>query len=248
MARCGALTQDGTKCRNRAGTSGWCHLHRGGRSTYKPRSKASRRQSPPPASRPKPRPMQTWDGAAASKAAPPRPSSRPVKARPGPVTPPSSTRVTAAARRASKIVTQGWTDQVLDHLADIVGSPISASLSASDCAELAKIAALLLDGRPPRRGSFKRFVFGAFPHEPLADAVLDHLGLPENSGRTATGRALQSVGIALCRQEKIQLSDCPCFQAPAQDESEAVVFLLLRLATGDWTGLADVPLALIPPS
>jgi hypothetical protein len=88
-------------------------------------------------------------------------------------------------------------------------------------------------------------LFGPSPHEDLAAAVMASLDLPASRSKTATGRALESVGIALCRQAGIGLESCPCFQSPAGDEADALLLTMLRLAIGDWTGLADLPLMLL---
>jgi hypothetical protein len=153
-------------------------------------------------------------------------------------------RVRRQAARTAPLVNDTWISSVLSHLHQAAGPEVS-SLAPSDCAALARLATRLLKGKPPHRNGFLALFLGPSPHEELAAAIMASLELSGARSKTATGRALESVGIAVCRQAGIGLESCPCFQAPAGDEDDALILMLLRLAVGDWTGLADAPLTLL---
>jgi hypothetical protein len=68
------------------------------------------------------------------------------------------------------------------------------------------------------------------------------LPLDEQQSAIAAARALQALGIALCRRAGRAPQRCPCFIDPATDETADVLALIIRAAVGDWTGLV-IPFA-----
>jgi len=124
----------------------------------------------------------------------------------------------------------------------ISGSDTANGLSTADCSALARTASLMLQGHQARQrksswGGLYELFGGPDIFEALGASVTDGLELPTDESNIAAARALQAAGVALCRAAGVPLTDCPCFADPAGSELESVLFLLLRLALGDWTGL-----------
>jgi hypothetical protein len=232
MARCGAITLDGTKCKRRvAAGKKWCRDHPGGRSKYQPKQLKSRtrRRQPTRSSS-----MATAAGSASAW------TSRRTTGKRRTAAQRRTERVTKRARKVARVVDAPWSDQVLAQLDAVVGEGASAGLSVSDCVALARTADRLLHGRRPRRrrGGLLGLLVRSMDHESLAAMISDGLDLPTDQSDTAAARALQTIGIALCQQAGIPLANCPCFEDPAGTELESVLLSCLRLAAGDWTGLA----------
>ncbi len=227
MARCGAVKVDGRKCKNRppAGED-WCFQHPNGRSGYQPKQPKQRRRTAP-----RPTPQR--------RAVPsPTPSTAGRQRR--------EARVVARASKAIQLVQGTWTEQVLGQLAAIGGEETAAGLSIRDCADLAAAADRILhSGQARRRVSGLGFLVELFggpsPEEALAATISGALDLPPGDSDIAAARALQAVGVALCRRAGKPLTQCPCFAGPAGSELESALFMVLRLAFGDWTGLC-IPL------
>jgi hypothetical protein len=218
---CGAITIAGTPCETPvAGQRKWCVKHPGGRSRYKP---AESKQLPRPDSRSaRPRNTATAPGSTAATRRQDRISRRAVKAAP--------------------LVDSAWSASVLSQLRLITSSDIENNLSTADCAALARTASLMLQGHQARQrqsswGGLYEFFGGPDIFEALGASIADGLELPVDDANIAAARALQAAGVALCRAAGVPLTDCPCFADPAGSELENVLFLLLRLALGDWTGL-----------
>jgi hypothetical protein len=117
-------------------------------------------------------------------------------------------------------------------------------LTAADCSVIARaVSSILLEGRRPRqRSEGWRFLWELFGGpaaiEDLAASTSTSLQGVSDDPDLAAARALQAVGVAMCRRAGIPLTDCPCFELSATWELEDVLFLVLRLALGDWSGLA----------
>ena len=235
MAKCGATTADGKKCKNpvRQGER-WCYRHPGGRSSYRPPARSVHSRSDPT------RHQQ-----------PQRASSRPVRA---------TTRSTAPsqrsiARRAKRLIERAerhapqldgkWCGAVLDHL----DAAAQGDLSIRNCRGFAAAAVRILRERhPPRyrregaRGFLVELFGGPSAEDSIAAAIADQLPLDEQQSAIAAARALQALGIALCRRAGRAPQRCPCFIDPATDETADVLALIIRAAVGDWTGLV-IPFA-----
>jgi len=231
MARCGAITLDGTKCRNRvAQGEEWCYAHPGGRSKYQPKQPKPRRQPRSPASRS----LSAATTARSTRASTPRTRARrtPTQRR--------TERIAMRARKAARVVDAAWSRRVLAQLDAVVGEGASTGLSVRDCVALARTADRLLHGRRPRRrrSGFLGLLVRSTEHEELAATISEGLNLPPDQADIAAARALQAMGIALCQRASIPPTDCPCFDNPGGTELESVLLSFLRLAVGDWTGLA----------
>ena len=209
---CGVLTEKGVPCtRPVTGRRKYCDKHPGGRSKYKPPARATSHASDPRVS--------------------PRSTGKP-KARTR-----SSSLIAKRATKLAPLATAEWSDGVRDQLGQ-VAPEISKGLTVRDCQDLAEIADRLLRGEPiPPAGLIERFLLGPTLPTLLARSLLTTLDLPADQSPIAAARALQSSGIAICRQAGLPLTDCPCFQGPAGSEFEEVLFFLFRLALGHWTGL-----------
>lgn len=143
-----------------------------------------------------------------------------------------------------------WPELVLAQASASSASELLLGLQARDCANMAQVAEMILQGhRPRRRSEGWGLLWGLFgghsPIESLAATVAASFDLPSTSGDVATARALQSVGMALCQQAGIPLRKCSCFQAPATWELEDTLLLVICLAMGDWSGLV-LPFAPLP--
>jgi hypothetical protein len=227
LRTCGTLTKDGSPCDNVvAGQRIHCPKHPGGRSTYR---------QPSPVAKTTTAGKQRPEGSKSAGAGAAEGRRR--------------SRIDRRATKAAETVTDSWARQILGRLDSVVAPGTSASLSLSDCAELARAADLILRGQRPRRraagwGFVREIMGGPTGAESLAETVSTRLGLPPDDADIAAARALQSVGIALCQEAGQPLTRCPCFNGPAGTELEKVLFLVLRLAVGDWSALA-LPLELL---
>lgn len=236
MARCGAARADGGKCKNlvRQGPQ-WCYQHPGGRSNHRPSTPSARARSQRPGARRQPR----------------RSASPIVRPTPPTATPAQRSiakkerRLLSSAKWYAPELTDKWSLAVLDHLDGVT----QGDLSISNCASIAAAAARMLrKGKPPRRRrpGARRFLLdlmgGPSAEDSIASAIADELPLDEQESTIATARALQALGIALCRRAGRPPQRCPCFIDPATDESADVLALIIRAAVGDWTGLV-IPFA-----
>jgi hypothetical protein len=228
MARCGAITQDGTKCRNRvADGRTWCYQHPGGRSASAQPSRRPRRTATVSRTRPR-RPRRSSRSRRTQRAL--RKNRAAAERR--------TARIRSRASKSARVVDETWSHRVLDQLDAIVGPGTAQNLSVNDCAALAGVAGDLLHGRHSRyRRGFRRILFGPSVVDTITAALLNSLVGAEAAGPIATARSLQAVGIAICRRDRVPLTACPCYSSPAGDEFERTLMQLLRLAVGDWSDL-----------
>lgn len=154
------------------------------------------------------------------------------------------------ARRHVDVLDPTWSAEVVQHVADLLDEPPSAA----QCTDLARAAARILrEQRSPRRGRagiggfFLELIGGPSPEEMLAAAIAETLPLGDSRSAIAAARALQSLGIAACRKAGRPPEQCPCFADPATSETADVLALIIRLAVGDWTGLA-IPFTPLAPA
>lgn len=240
VVRCGAITADGTKCRNPVRQGRWCHHHPGGTSSYRPSATSTRSRSRSPAPRSQARARTTHVARPTLSNPPPAQRRDAVKQR----------QLLAQAERYSIKLGPEWCTAVFDH----VPTAVLDGLSVEDCAGLALTAARLLrKGRQPRhrrpgaRGFLSDLLGGPSMEESIAAAIADGLPLPQQQSAIAAARALQALGIALCRRAGRPPVRCPCFVDPASNELANVLALLIRSAAGDWSGLV-IPFAPLGPS
>jgi hypothetical protein len=237
VVRCGATRVDGKKCRNpvRHGDR-WCYRHPAGRSSYRPStgSARSRRKNAAPHRQPR--------GSASPPARAVAPSTAPSERT---ITRREERRLLNRAKRHAPRLDDKWCAAVLDHL-DAVSQ---GDLSFRNCAGFAAAAnRILRERQSPRyrrkgaRGFLLEILGGPSDEDSLAAAIADELPLDEQQSAIAAARALQALGITLCRRAGRAPQKCPCFIDPATDESADVLALILRAAVGDWTGLV-IPFA-----
>jgi hypothetical protein len=220
---CGAITKSGTPCqRSVAGRRKWCDKHPGGRSKSRESSSRQAKKQPQRALFP-----QVSE------------STSPVR----------STRIARRAKKAATVVDRSWSDSVLQRFTEHVGES-GATVAAPDCESIAFVAHLLLSGQSAsnlsweRQSSLSRRDAGLTRAANLARDTARTIDLDPPESDIAAARGLQMVGVALCRQAGVSLIECPCFADPAATELEGALFLVLRLAIGDWTALT-IPLDLL---
>ncbi|GAB3267112.1 hypothetical protein GCM10027456_51740 [Kineosporia babensis] len=153
-------------------------------------------------------------------------------------------RLRKRAGKAEARCKRDWSDGVLHQAIQRTKTSGTLELAAADCQEIADaVALLLMEGytrKPDSQGwGFLWELFGGpSAIEEIATATSSSLAAQSSEADLAAARALQMLGIALCQRAGIPLSECPCFVLSATWELERVLFLLLRMALGDWTGLA----------
>ena len=258
---CGVTTKDGTPCeREVAGRRKYCDKHPGGRSKYRAdegRTCAAMTQAGQPCSRrvtgrrtycdrhPGGRTKQVSKARAQARVKPEQPPPWSPCA-PRPSASKQRTRQERVGRRAVKAAPRlddAWTDLVLDHAAQAMDEHALLLVTAADCATIARtVAPILHEGHKPRQrqvgwAALLQILDAPSAVEAVAASVSESLGLPSEEADIAAARALQSVGVAMCRRAGVPLTDCPCFALSAAWEVESVLFLFLRLAMGDWTSL-----------
>lgn len=221
MARCGAITEKGKRCRNRvADGRQWCHKHPRGRSGYLPVAKKRRRSSQ--------RSVVVKAKKRRTRSSTPQLTAQRRRAE----------RISHRAAKSAAVVDAQWSKAVLDQLDALVGLGTASDLRSADCAAMARVADQLLGGRRRRRGTgLFTLIFGPSRTDSLAGAICESLELLPDEADIATARAMQSTGMAVCRRAGVPLAECPCFQAPAGIEAERALLAIFRLAVGDWTSL-----------
>jgi hypothetical protein len=265
---CGVLTEQGEPCTHRvAGRRKYCPDHPGGRSKYRPasgRTCAGYTQAGEPCSRtvagrrtycsdhrdgrtrsPRKAAGRTFTGPTTARA--------PARTQPWASDAPRATHAQRRTRRERVVRRAGktearlgvqWQDLVVEQAANYASTSGPLELTAADCSAIAQaVSSILLEGRRPRQRSegwgFLWEMFGGPTGiEDLAASTSTSLKGVSEDPDLAAARALQALGVAMCRSAGIPLTDCPCFELSATWELEDVLFLVLRLALGDWSGLA----------
>lgn len=136
MARCGAITEKGKRCRNRvADGRQWCHKHPRGRSGYLPVAKKRRRSSQ--------RSVVVKAKKRRTRSSTPQLTAQRRRAE----------RISHRAAKSAAVVDAQWSKAVLDQLDALVGLGTASDLRSADCAAMARVADQLLGGRRRRRGT-----------------------------------------------------------------------------------------------
>jgi hypothetical protein len=250
MARCGANTADGTRCRRRVKEAGdRCYQHPyGSAPRLKPatpkrrpaassrRGSGSARRSPPSRSRPAPR--YSARAAVASQApAPPRPRRAEDRE-----------RVREAAVFCADSLSDSWQEAVADRVTDYAQTTwerLSRSRRKRNCKALARIARSILDAKTQIHrtvGKLFGWAVGTLGAGNLARAFAEELAsnipLPIDAKMIAVARGVQVAGILLCVMDNRDLTKCECFIDLALAETKERVNQMLVAAMSDWTRLA----------
>ncbi len=250
MARCGAVTADGTRCRRRVKEAGdRCYQHRHGsalwlrpatsrRSPGAPsqRGSARTRRSLPSGTRPAPR----YSGrAAVASQAPAPPSPRRVQER---------ERVREAAVFCADSRSGSWEAAVADRItgyAQTSWQRLSRSRRKRNCEALARIARSILDAKKQIHrtvGTLFGWAANALGASGAARAFAEELAssipLPIDAKMIAVARGIQVAGILLCVMDNRDLTKCECFIDLALAETKERVNQILVAAMSDWASLA----------
>jgi hypothetical protein len=250
MARCRAVTADGTRCRRRVKKAGdRCYQHRNGaalwlrpatskRSPGAPsrRAPGRTRRSPPSGTRPAPR----YPGrAAAAWQAPAPPTPRRVQER---------ERVREAAIFCADSLSGSWEAAVADRISGYAQTSwqrLSRSRRKRNCGALARIARSILDAKKQIHrtvGTLVGWAAGALGANGAARAFTEELAssipLPIDAKMIAVARGIQVAGILLCVMDNRDLTKCECFIDLALAETKEQVNQILVAAMSDWASLA----------
>lgn len=250
MARCGALTTKGTRCRNRVKEVGdYCWQHMYG-SAPQLRSAASRRR-PATSSQRSSRGARRSPPLRSSSA--PRYSARPAFTSPAPALPPprrvqERERVNEVAVFCADSLSDSWQAAVADQItgyAQTTWERLSRSRRKRNCRALAQIAHSILEAKTQIHrtvGKLFGWAVGAVSSGSLARAfteeLISNIPLPFDAKMIAAARGAQVAGILLCAMDNRDLTKCECFIDLALAETKERVNRILIAAMSDWTGLA----------
>ena len=250
MARCGATTADGTRCRRRVKEPGErCYQHPSGSAPWlrsatpkrRPaassrRGSGSARRNPP--SRTRPASGHSARTAFASPAQPPTPSRRTQE----------RARVREAAVFCADSLAGGWQETVADRATDYAQTAwqrLSGSRRKRNCKALARIARSIL-GAKIQIHKMVGTVFGRAagalgagdPAQAFFRELMSSIPLPIDAKMIAVARGVQVAGILLCVMDNRDLTKCDCFIDLALAETKERVNQMLVAAMSDWTRLA----------
>jgi hypothetical protein len=249
MARCGAITQDGTRCRRKVRRAGLhCYQHSGwSGSRLKPATKrrsasSSRRSSSTArrssASRTRPSSGRSARTGFASPAQPPVPSRRTQE----------RDRVREAAIFCADSLSEGWQETVADRATDYAATAwqrLARSRRKRNCKALARIARSILQAKAQIHKAvgwtFGRVVgtLGAGdPAQAFMRELASNIPLPIDAKMIAVARGVQIAGILLCVMDGRDLTKCECFRDLAIAETKERVNQMLVAAMSDWANLA----------
>lgn len=254
MARCRAVTQDGTLCLRRVTEEGQhCYLHTGlrtsGRQNYRRGISSSRRSVGSSAGLPR-RAVQSgaaWRSPPAWEYPdPPRP--------PRPSPPPSQSqrerrRVKEAAEFCADSLSAGWQTAVADRVtgyAESTWQKLVWSHRKRNCKALARIARSILEAKAALHKAVGRmfgWLSGAMGADDLARAFAEELAAnipfgPLDAKMVGVARGVQVAGVLLCVMDNRDLIACECFIDLALAETNERVKQILITAMSDWSGLA----------
>jgi hypothetical protein len=246
MARCGALTQDGTRCKNPVKRRGQqCHLHRHGgtRST-----RSSKRATP---NRRGSRTSQPWGQSRRStpkRTAPPW--RQPTQPAPKPRPPTEAERQEARLRAAAKYVVgalyPGWPDDICERVAkyvtDRTWKRIRRGWRDGRCQRLAQLARDILNGKHTLHqiagwaaSKTTRLLGGQKIEQVFAAELAQRLPQPTDRPLDTLAKSIRITGITLCAAAGRDLNKCACFRDLAQAETNRQVErLLLNAADNYW--------------
>jgi hypothetical protein len=258
MARCGAVTAEGTPCRRLVKNPGdrcwqhpWYSAAAGAKpATPKRRPAASQSRSTGTARR---RPATGRPALDRTIWQPPAPASaywRP----PEPPAPPSRRaqeheRVRQAAVFCADSLSDGWQEAVADRITGYAGSTwqrLKRSHRKRNCKALARIARSILEAKTQIHKAVGRifgWAAGALGTDGAARAFTEELASkiplsPIDAKMVAVARGVQVAGILLCLMDDRDLTECQCFIDLAVAETKERVNQILVAAMSDWTGLA----------
>jgi hypothetical protein len=248
MARCGAVTQDGTRCRRKVKRAGLhCYQHSGWsgsrlKSATKGRSAPSRSSSSPArrssASRARTSPRRSKRAGFASPAPPPAPSRRTQE----------RDQVRQAANFCADSLSEGWQEAVADRATDYAATAwqrLARTRRKRNCKALARIARLILQAKAQIHKAVG-WTFGrAFatlgvgdPAQAFMRELASNIPLPTDAKMIAVARGVQIAGILLCVMDGRDLTKCECFRDLAIAETKERVKQMLVAAMSDWANLA----------
>ena len=250
MARCGATTADGTRCRRRVREAGdRCYQHPYGSAPWL-RPAAPRRR---PAASPR-RTSGTARRRPPSRASrAPTSSARAAVASPAPAPPPprrvqERERVKEAAEFCADSLSSSWQEAVADRItgyAQTTWERLSRSRRKRNCKALARIARSILDAKTQIHrtvgklfGSAVSALGAGGPASAFAEELASNIPLPIDAKMIAVARGVQVAGILLCVMDNRDLTKCECFIDLALAETKERVNQMLVAAMSDWTRLA----------
>jgi hypothetical protein len=260
MARCGALTTKGRRCRNKVKKAGdycWQHSHgsaprlrlsapRRRPAASSQRSSRGARRSPSSRSRSAPR--YSARAAFVPQAPAPPPPSRRVQKR---------ERVKEAALFCADSLSDSWQAAVADRItgyAQTTWERLSRSRRKRNCKALAQIARSILEAKTQIHRTIGKLFGWAVAVAGASDAarafteeLISNIPLPFDAKMIAVARGVQVAGILLCVTDNRDLTKCECFIDLALTETKERVNQILIAAMSDWTGLAQFSTGSSPP-
>ncbi|MER0243496.1 hypothetical protein AAHZ94_16040 [Streptomyces sp. HSW2009] len=112
------------------------------------------------------------------------------------------------------------------------------------CADIARLARSILNGKDQLHAAVGRFAAGFFAalgrpriERVFAQELASRIPLPIDAQLTAAARGLQIAGIYTCLVNGHPLADCACLHDVLTTEGKERLHQLVRGATGDWQNL-----------